>query len=196
MRRRAARIALPVAALFAAAGGVATAGVHEAAGPRQPVAAVERTPDGRFDVAVSVLAVTSFDEAKNALENRRLALRLAEWGLWRELGAPTNRPLSVSGLSPVSFEVADGRVEAEFSVPTNGVSLAVPPANAPEPATFGFPAPLDLDAPADALPVPVGFGPDPFAETNGTENLSVSSFDPAAGIASPTNFIAPLFPAP
>lgn len=196
MSRRVARIALPVAALFATAGGVATAGDHEAAGPRQPVVAVERTADGRFDVAVSVLAVTSFDEAKNELENRRLARRLAEWGLWRELGAPTNRILSVSGLSPVSFEIADGRVEAEFSVPTNGVSLAVPPANAPESTMPVFPHPLDLDAPANALPVPVGFGPDPFVETNGTENLSMPTFDSTAGIASPTNFIAPLFPAP
>ncbi len=196
MIRRSVRIAFPVAAFFAAAGGVATAGVHEAAGPRQPVAAVERTAGGQFDVAVSVLAVTSFDEAKNGLENRRLARRLAEWGLWRELGAPTNGILSVSGLSPVSFEVADGRVEAEFSVPTNGVSLAVPPANAPESAMPISSHSLDLDSPANALPVPVGFGPDPFAETNGTEAISMSSFDPAAGIASPTNFIAPLFPAP
>ena len=196
MIRRAARIAVPVVAFFVATGGVATAGVHEAAGPRRPVAAVERTSDGRFDIAVSALAVTSFDEAKNGLENRRLARRLAEWGLWRELGAPTNGILSVSGLSPVSFEVADGRVEAEFSVPTNGVSLAVPPANAPESAMPISSHSLDLDSPANALPVPVGFGPDPFAETNGMETLSIPSFGPSAGIASPTNFIAPLFPAP
>ena len=196
MIHRAARIALPVAALFAAAGGVATAGVHEASGLRQPVAAVERTPDGQFDIAVSVLAVTAFDEAKNGLENRRLARRLAEWGLWRELGAPTNRILSVSGLAPVSFEVADGRVEAEFSVPTNGVSLTDPPANAPESATPVFPHPLDLDVPTDDLTVFVGFGPNPFVGTNGTENLSMPTFDSTAGIASPTNFIAPLFPAP
>lgn len=196
MIRRAARIAVPVVAFFVATGGVATAGVHEAAGPRRPVAAVERTSDGRFDVAVSVLAVTSFDAAKNELENRRLVRRLAEWGLWRELGAPTNRILSVSGLSPVSFEIADGLAEAAFSVPTNGVSLAVPPANAPESAMPIFSHSLDLDSPANALPVPVGFGPDPFAETNGMETLSNLSFDPSAGIASPTNFIDPLFPAP
>ncbi len=196
MIRRAVRIALPVAALFAAAGGVAIAGVYEAAGPRQPIAAVERTADGRFDVAVSVLAVSSFDAAKNGFENRRLARRLAEWGLWRELGAPTNGILSVSGLSPVSFEVADGRVEAEFSVPTNGVLLVVPPENAPESAMPISSHSLDLDAPATAIPVPLGFGPDPFPETNGMETLSMPSFDPAAGIASPTNFIAPLFPAP
>lgn len=193
MIRRAARIAFPVAALFAAAGGVATAGVHEAVGPRRPVAAVERTADGRFDVAVSVLAVTSVDAAKNELENRRLVRRLAEWGLWRELGAPTNRILSVSGLSPVSFEIADGLAEAAFSVPTNGVSLAVPPADVPEPEMSDrllFP---DSDAPANVLDALVGFGPDPFAETNVPEPVSMPSFDPAAGIASPTNFIAPLF---
>lgn len=196
MSRSTFRTAPLVAALFATAGGIATADCFEAAGPRQPVAAVERTVDGRFDVAVSILAVTSFNEAKNGLENRRLARRLAEWGLWRELGAPTNRILSVSGLSPVSFIVVDGRVEAEFSLPTNGVSWVTPATNDLESVATCFPLPLDAEGCTEEVSFSDGFASIPVSETNGDVHVLPTSFDADIGIDQPTNFIAPLFPIP
>ena len=171
-------------AVFAAAG--ARAAVHEGGGLREPVAAVERTVDGRFDVAVSALAVTAFDAAKNDLENKRLARRLAEWGLWREFGAPTNRMLSVAGLVPVSFGIADGRVEAEFSAPTNGVALVAPSAGEP---ILPIEMPDLLSAPSDTNAPPFAAGFEPFAIAPAPDEPTLRT----TWISDPTNFIAPLF---
>ena len=65
--------------------------------PRMATANVFST-NGTWNIAVSFVPVMAFEENKNLLENHRLAVTIAEWGLLKELHAAPSQMLETSGL--------------------------------------------------------------------------------------------------
>lgn len=84
--------------------------------------------DGTWNVSVSFLPVTSFDDAKNLQENNLMAVNLAEWGLWKEMGGTPDQILEVSGLEKTAFSADAQKVSAVFRVPKDGCRLVPRPA--------------------------------------------------------------------
>lgn len=90
--------------------------------PRMATANVFST-NGTWNIAVSFVPVMAFEENKNLLENHRLAVTIAEWGLLKELHAAPSQMLETSGLQKTAFSVCQNVVNAEFIIPQEGVRL-------------------------------------------------------------------------
>ena len=101
--------------------------------PRMATANVFST-NGTWNIAVSFVPVMAFEENKNLLENHRLAVTIAEWGLLKELHAAPSQMLETSGLQKTAFTgddpVAAWGIKAQHrlttAVQTNGKFRFVP----------------------------------------------------------------------
>lgn len=80
--------------------------------------------NGLWNISVRFIPVTSYEECKNLLENNRMALSIAEWGLLKELNAKQSQVLETSGMEKIAFSVGKDFAVAEFSVPEGGVHIA------------------------------------------------------------------------
>lgn len=90
---------------------------------RRPIASVSQN-DGEWRIVVTFLPVSAFeDEAKNRIENERLAKTFAEWGLLRELGASDGQMLETSCLIRKEFSTTEESANAVFAVPVSNVRL-------------------------------------------------------------------------
>ena len=90
--------------------------------PRMASANVTHT-NGQWNISVRFIPVTSFEENKNLLENHRMALSIAEWGLLKELKAKQSQSVETSGMEKIAFSVGKDFAVAEFSVPDGGVRI-------------------------------------------------------------------------
>ena len=94
---------------------------------RRPIASVSQN-DGEWRIVVTFLPVSAFeDEAKNRIENERLAKTFAEWGLLRELGASDGQMLETAGLVRKEFSTTEETASAVFVVPVSNVRLVDKP---------------------------------------------------------------------
>ena len=105
---------------------------------RQSVAEVADMGEA-WSIAVSFLSVTSFDDAKNLLENELMARNLAEWGLWKEMGGNSGQDLEVPGMEKMAFSPDSQRVRAVFRVPKDGCRLVPRPVEEAEQGEYPLP---------------------------------------------------------
>lgn len=99
---------------------------------RRPVVNVSQE-GGEWRIVVTFLPVSAFeDDAKNRIENERLAKSFAEWGLLRELGASDGQMLETSGFGRKEFSTTDETARAVFAVPVSNVRLV----DKPKPVAF------------------------------------------------------------